>query len=62
MAYVVKSSERLRPSGADTETKALLQTACLFRCRQLAYLTGRCQSCIFHLCLKMDRVVIKKMN
>ena len=24
MAYVVKSSERLRPSGADTETKALL--------------------------------------
>lgn len=24
MAYIVKSSERLRPSGADTETKALL--------------------------------------
>lgn len=24
MAYTVKSSERLRPSAADTETKALL--------------------------------------
>ena len=24
MAYMVKSSERLRPSAADTETKALL--------------------------------------
>ena len=24
MSYIVKSSERLRPSAADTETKALL--------------------------------------